>query len=370
MIPLFKPCLGSDELNALAEIFEAGWIGLGPKTAEFEARFAEYIGTGYAIGVNSCTAALHLAMMAQDIGPGDEVIVPTLTFVSTAHAVAYVGATPVFCDIEPDTLCISVDDLKQKITLRTKAVIPVHLGGHPCDMDAVAEAIAGRDVKVIEDVANAAGGEYKGRKLGGIGDIGCFSFEAKKNMTTGDGGMITTNDGSIVDRLRRLRWVGIDRDTWKRFSGGSSYTWYYEVSELGYKYNMNDIQAAIGLAQLRKLDRFNAEKRRIREKYIEQLADVPWLECPVERPWAHGAYWLFIVKVDRRDEFMTHLSQREIVTGMHFMPVHLHPYYRGFPANVPVADSVWKKIVSLPLFVGMRDDQIAEVVEAIKSFPA
>ena len=368
MIPLFKPCLGKEELKALAEVFETCWVGLGPKTAEFEARFAEYIGTKHAIGVNSCTAALHLALMAYDIGPGDEVIVPTLTFVSTAHAASYVGATPVFCDVEADTLCIDVEDMRRKITPRTRAIIPVHLGGHPCDMDAIWDAIDGRDIKVIGDVANAAGGEYKGKKLGSLENIGCFSFEAKKNMTTGDGGMITTDDDAIVDKLRRLRWVGINRDTWKRFSSGSSYTWYYEVAELGYKYNMNDIQAVIGLVQLRKLNRFNAEKRRVREKYIEQLSDVSWLECPMERPWAHGAYWLFIVKVRQRDEFIKHMNAKSIVTGVHFMPAHLHPYYRDSKPVVPVADKVWQQIVTLPLFVGMSDDQIAEVVAAIKSF--
>ena len=368
MIPLFKPCLGKEELAALAEIFDTGWVGLGPRTAEFEERFAAYIGTKHAVGVNSCTAALHLALMVFDIGPGDEVIVPSLTFVSTAHAVSYVGATPVFCDVEADTFCIDVEDMNRKITARTRAVIPVHLGGHPCDMDAIWDAIGERDIKVIEDAAESAGSEYKGKKAGALGHVGCFSFEAKKNMTTGDGGMITTDDGAIVEKLRRLRWVGINRDTWKRFSSGSSYTWHYEVAELGYKYNMNDIQAAIGLVQLRKLDRFSAEKRRIREMYTAELSDVPWLECPVERSWARGAYWLFIIKVNQRDRFIEHMSNNDIVTGVHFMPVHLHPYYLDSKPILPVTDKVWQRMVSLPLFVGMNDDQFAEVVTVVRSF--
>lgn len=366
-VPLFKPPVGAEELQAVAEVFESRWLGLGPKTAEFEKQFAAYVGVKHAVGVNSCTAALHLALEALDV-KGGEVIVPAITFVSTAHAAVYNGAIPVFADVDAETLCLDVNDLERKITPHTRAVAPVHLGGHPCDMDAVMAIARAHGLAVVEDVANAAGGSYKGRKLGSTGDFGCFSFEAKKNMTTGDGGMITTNRTDLLPHLKRMRWVGIDKDTWRRFSDQASYSWYYEISELGYKYNMNDIQAAIGLVQLGKLDDINATKRRIIRRYCEAFAGLDWLQCPVEREWAEGAYWLFIVKVPDRERFMAHMTERGITTGVHFMPVHLHPYYRRYQADVPVAERVWQHIVTLPLFAEMTEEEFDAVVSAVRSF--
>ena len=367
MVPLFKPELGEEELSALREIFKTGWVGLGPKTAEFEKKFSEYIGADFAIGLNSCTAALDLSLRARHFGKG-EVLVPAITFVSTPHAVLYNNLEPVFVDVDPETLCMDVADFERKITPRTKAVIPVHLGGHPCDMDPIMEIARLKNIFVIEDVANACGGEYKGRKLGSIGDFGCFSFEAKKNMTTGDGGMITTNDESSIAPLKRLRWCGIDKDTWKRFSENKNYSWYYEVAELGWKYNMNDISAAIGLVQLQKLDAMLAKKSRIVNNYKIALKDLLWLELPVEREWAKGAWWLFIVKVPERDRFIEHLAGRGITTGVHFMPMHLHPLYKKYGARVPKTEKVWQKMVTLPLYPSMTNSEFEEVVDAVKTF--
>ncbi len=366
-VPLFKPELGEEELSALREIFKTGWVGLGPKTAEFEKKFSEYIGTDFAVGLNSCTAALDLALRVRHFD-GGEVLVPAITFVSTPHAVLYNNLRPVFVDVDPETLCMDTTDFERKITPRTKAVIPVHLGGHPVDMDPVVEIARAKNIFVVEDVANACGGEYKGKKLGSIGDFGCFSFEAKKNLTTGDGGMITIHDETMVAPLKRLRWCGIDKDTWKRFSENKNYSWYYEVRELGWKYNMNDIASAIGLVQLKKLDELLAKKSRIVNNYKIALKDISWLELPVEREWARGAWWLFIVKVPERDRFIEHLASRGITTGVHFMPMHHHPLYKKYGADVPKTEKVWPRMVTLLFYPSMTDSEFEEVIDAVKTF--
>jgi len=370
-IPLFKPSIGKEELNALKEIFESGWIGLGPKTAEFETLFANYLKVKCCVGTNSATNALDLALKIFDF-PKGEVLVPTITFVSTGHVVQYNPQLRLnFVDVDEKTLCIDVDDLKKKINPETKAVIPVHIGGQPCDMNAIHDIIedSSQEIKIIEDCANAAGGVYNGRKLGTIGDIGCFSFEAKKNMTTGDGGMIATNMNELEERLKQLRWVGINKDTWKRFSSESTYSWYYEINELGYKYNMNDIMAAIGIEQLKKLDSFNSKKRIIIRRYIEELGDLDWLSVPDYYDLENGGYWLVIVKVQERDRFFTYMAQNGITLGVHFMPIHLHPYYKEIiPSSLPKAEKVWQDIVSLPLFFGMTDEMLDYVIATIRNF--
>ncbi|MFN7088842.1 MAG: DegT/DnrJ/EryC1/StrS family aminotransferase [Candidatus Paceibacteria bacterium] len=263
-VPLFRSYLGKEELREVGKAFKSGWVALGPRTVEFEQKFAKFIGTKYAIGTNSGTAALHLALGVYDFPKGSEVIVPAISFISDPHVALYNNLKPVFADVEPDTLCLDLRDLAKKITRKTKAVIAVHLGGHPVDMDPLMRLAKRHKFIVIEDVANALGGKYKGRMLGSIGHIGCFSFEAKKNLITGDGGMITLNNKKLTEKLRRLRWLGINKDTWRRFSNkGSHYSWYYEVAELGWKYNMNDIMAAIGLVQLKKFPRVSKRKNDI-----------------------------------------------------------------------------------------------------------
>lgn len=380
VIQLFKPCFGEEELEALREPFETGWIGLGPKTSEFEEEFAKYTGAKYAVALNSATAALHLALTAFGVGEGDEVLVPPITFVSTAHAVLYTGAMPVFVDICTDTLCIDVEDIERKITEKTRAIIPVHYGGHPCEINEIMEIAQEHRLVVVEDAAHACGAEYRGRKIGCFGDATCFSFHAVKNLATGDGGMITTDRVEIARLLKALRWVGIDKSTWERtedvaaeMEAGirryASYGWYYEVHELGFKYHMNDIAAAIGLVQLSKLDRTNAKRRAIVQCYNDAFRDVDWIETPVEKDYVRSAHHNYVIRTPYRDELNLYLKERGIATGVHYMPIHLQPFYRKrFDANVPVAERIWTQLLTLPLYPDLTDEDVNYVIDSIKSF--
>jgi perosamine synthetase len=299
---------------------------------------------------------------------GAEIITTPMTFVSTNHAILYNDAIPVFADIEEDTLNINTDEVLKLITGRTKAIIVVHYGGHACDMDPIMEAARKKGIRVIEDAAHACGGEYKGRKLGSIGDAGCFSFHAVKNLATGDGGMVTINDAAKDKRLRELRWLGISKDTWDRSEVESKYSWYYTVLELGYKCHMNDIAAALGIVQLRKLDRLNEKRRRIAGLYDQAFKDLGWLKTPVERDYAKSARHNYVVKLDRRDDLISYLQENGISTSVHYMPNHLYSMFKGFRANVPVAERVWKTIVTLPLYPDMEDADIQKVIDTVINF--
>lgn len=369
MIPVFRPCMDEHEIKAVAEVIRSGWIGLGPKTAEFEVAFAEYVGSDHAVAVNSATAALHLSCLALGIGPGDEVLVPTITFVSTAHAVRYCGATPVFVDVMSDTLNIDVVHAESRITGQTRAVIPVHYGGHSCGMDDVWAMARKYRLAVIEDAAHACGAEYQGEKIGGLSsDTTCFSFHAVKNLTTADGGMVTTNQPDVADILRRLRWCGITKDTWQRTNGTipkHQYSWYYEVQELGYKCHMNDIMAAIGLVQLAKLDEMNARRREIADTYDAAFSHLSWLRTPP--PTLHN----YVIKTRHRNELNLHLHEQGISTGVHYMPIHLQPYYQQqFQPYLPVAERVWLELLTLPLYPDMADEDVHTVTSAVIKFGA
>ena len=373
-IRLFKPCVGDEELNNIREVFERTWLGLGPKVGQFEKEWSFYIGSQNSIGVNSCTAALHLALTAFGFPEGKKVLVPAITFVSTAMAVLYNRLEPVFVDINPETISIDLDDLERKYTKDCVAVIPVHLGGHPVAMDKLIIWAKTKGLKVIEDCANSGGGEYKGQKLGTWGDIGCFSFEEKKSMTTGDGGMICSDDYSLIEPLRAYRWVGIDKDTWKR-SGHyiddkqlDARHWYYEVSVIGYKYNMNDIMAAIGLAQLKKLDWMNKRRALIIERYLEGIKELNHLSPIYPYQLEKSAYWLFGVRHKHRDELIIHLKKKGIATGVHFLPLPLHPLFKSYDKDVPIANKVWKEFVTLPLFPDLTEEEIDYVIDALNTF--
>jgi perosamine synthetase len=367
LIPVFRPWYDKAELKAVEEVFETGWIGLGPKTTEFEERFARYIGVPYAVALNSATAALHLGLAVLDV-TGGEVITTPMTFVSTNHAILYNDAEPVFADIEADTLNIDPRSIEANITDRTRAIIVVHYGGHAADMDAILDLADERGIPVLEDVAHGSGGAYKGRKLGALANLGSFSFHAVKNLATGDGGMLTFSDPEYDARLRRLRWVGIDKDTWDRSEVDQKYSWYYTVQELGWKYHMNDITAAIGLAQLEKLDQGNARRRDIVAYYNERFADLDCLETPVEKSYAQSACHNYVLKLDRRDQLISYLRDRNISTGVHYMPNHLYSMYRRFQADVPVTEKVWQRLVTLPLYPGMSDWDVERVVRGVRSF--
>ncbi|QMV40768.1 DegT/DnrJ/EryC1/StrS family aminotransferase [Cohnella cholangitidis] len=371
LIPVLQPSIGQEEIDAVTEVLRSGWLGLGPKTEQFEKSFADFAGSRFAVALNSGTAALHLAMEILGIGPGDEVIVPSITFISTVHAVSYVGATPVFADIEKDSMNLSAADVERKITDKTKAIIVVHLGGHPCDMDAIRELAQSRGIKVVEDAAHACGAEYKGKRIGSISDMTCFSFHAVKNLTSGEGGAITCNAEWMNRRLREKRWVGISRDTWMRSSHEKVYAWQYFVDQVGYKYHMNDLQAAIGIVQLKKLDQLNGRRREIAERYSAELNDLEWLELPREQAFSQSSWHLYQVKFREeglRDRMISHLQEHNIASGVHYYPCHLHPSYIHLKAVVPVSAEIWKRILTLPIHPNITDEDLERIINRIREF--
>ncbi|HEY3317435.1 MAG TPA: DegT/DnrJ/EryC1/StrS family aminotransferase [Coriobacteriia bacterium] len=367
-----RPSLGDEEEQAVTEVLRSGWLTTGPRTKEFERVFAAYRGAAHGVGVNSCTAALHVALLAMGVGPGDEVVTTPMTFASTANVIVHTGATPVFCDVQPDTLNMDPDALASAVTERTKAVIPVHFAGHPCDMDEIDAVVRPRGIRVLEDAAHAVESEYRGRPVGSLGDAAAFSFYATKNITTGEGGMLTTGDASLAERAQILALHGISRDAWKRYTD-EGYR-HYDIVAPGFKYNMFDIQAALGLAQLRKVDGFRESRKRLTERYDEGLHDLPALRLMERRDYVKTAYHLYVVRVTpgsplSRDELMAALQARGIGVGVHFRAVHLHPYYReayGFrPGMFPESELAGDSVVSLPLFPSMTDAEVDRVVQAL-----
>ena len=368
VIPVFKPNFGDEELAHVRESLQSGWVGLGPKVAEFERRFASYVGVPHIVGLVSGTAALDLAMLLSDIG-GREVITTPLTFVSTNHAILYHGGTPVFCDIEPDTLNIDASKIESLITPRTRAVMTVHYGGHSCDMDPILEIARRHNLVVVEDCAHATGGSYKGRRLGSLGDYGCFSFHAVKNLAMGEGGAISARTGAEDARLRRLRWLGISKSTWERSDNAAQqYTWYYDVPELGYKCHLNDIAAGIGLAQLDKLEAGNARRRAITGAYNEAFAGLDWLRTPAVRPYAEPSHHLYVVSTPYRDALHTHLRDLGVSTSVHYIPSTQYDMYAPYRRALPVCDRAWKEILTLPLYPGLTDGDVERIVEGVRSF--
>jgi len=346
----------------LRSIFESGWIGLGPKTEQFEKQFSEYIGCRYTVGLNSATAALDLSLKLLGINHGDEVIVPTMTFVSTAHVVKYNLAEPIFADVD-DNLLIDLEDVARKITKRTKAIIPVHYSGRPVDMDRLKE-IAG-DIPIIEDSAHAAGAVYKGARCGSLGTMGAFSFHAVKNLAMGDGGAITTDDEEMYERAKKLRWLGIDKSTWNRSDQNKSYWWEYSVGEIGLKCHMNDIAASIGLVQLSKLEMMNARRKEIAERYTKGLLDV---ETPMmDTDDSKSSWHIYCIRCQRRNDLSVYLKDRGIMTGVHYKPIHLYECYGNIP-TIPNAEKYFEEILSLPMHPGLTDAEVDTVIGAINSF--
>lgn len=366
MIQVFKPDMGDEEVAAVSEVLRSGWLGLGPRTSQFEREFSEYTGMPYTVGVNSCTAALDLALKLLSVSHNHEVVVPTMTFVSTAHVVAYNLATPVFADVEPETLNISLQDVADKITTRTRAIIPVHYGGRPVDMDALRD-VAG-EIPIIEDVAHACGSTYKGRKCGALGDIGCFSFQAVKNLAMGDGGALTLADTDWMERAKRLRWLGIDKGTWDRTDTDKSYWWEYQVDEIGLKCHMNDIIAAIGLVQLRRLDAMNARRKEIVDRYTAGFADIEQIETPCpDTDESRSSWHIYCIKCERRDDLSSWLRDRDIATGVHYKPIHTYRCYGNRPV-LPAAEAVFPRILSLPVYPALTDAEVDSVIGAVREF--
>ena len=373
-IRLFKPSLGKEELDNIKDAFERAWIGLGPNVSEFENKWSEYIGTKNSIATNSATAALHLALTAFQFPEGKKVLVPAITFVSTAAAVLYNRLEPVFVDVDSKTISMDLNDLKRKYTKDCVAIIPVHMCGYPVEIDRIIDFAKSKNLKVIEDCAHCAGGEYKGKKLGTWGDIGCFSFEEKKCMTTGDGGMICSDDTKLMTRLKPYRWVGIDKDTWRRakdFTESDKINamhWHYEIGVLGYKYNMNDLVAAIGLAQLKKLDYMNSSRGKVIERYLDGIKDLKQIKPILPYSPGNDVYWFFGVRCNKRDELILFLKEKGISTGVHFYPLPLHPLFSSYDNGCFTAKEIWKTFITLPSYVDMSDKEIDYVVAALNEF--
>lgn len=368
-IPLFRPSYDHRELNALKEPFKNGWLGLGPKTKEFEDKFALYVGSKYANALNSATSALHLALTLFNI-KGKEVITTPITFVSTNHAILYEGGIPVFCDVEPDTLNIDPKKIEALITKKTVGIICVDYGGHPCDIDAIKKIAKKHKLFVLEDAAHSAGSKYKGKMVGSVADITSFSFHAVKGIATGDGGMLTYNKKDWDVSLRKRRWLGINKSTFDRTITKEGYHWYYEVEELGYKYHMNDINASLGIVQLEKLDKHIAIKRKIAKRYTDALSKLDWITPPVEKKYAWSAVHNYAVQVDEKDRdlFVTHMMKHGIHVGMHYIPNHLYKMYKPYYRKLPIAEAVWKRVVLLPMFPQLTKEEITYIIDTVKAF--
>jgi dTDP-4-amino-4,6-dideoxygalactose transaminase len=375
VVPFHRAAVGEEEAKAVAEVIRSGWLTMGPKTFEFERKFANYVGSKHAVAVSSCTAALHLSLEAVGITQGDEILVPTTTFTSTAEVATYFGARPVLVDIHPRTLNLDPQDAARRITPRTKAILPVHLAGQPCDMGEINALAKSHNLHVIEDAAHALPATYQDIRIGSLSELTTFSFYACKTLTTGEGGMVTTNCDSYADRIRLMRLHGIGRDAWKRYSADGS--WYYEVLDAGYKYNMTDLQAAIGLVQLNKCDALWHARRRIAERYTSAFECIESLEAPSVNTDRESSWHLYILRLRieqlaiGRDRFIHQLKQRGIGTSVHFIPLHLHPFYQakyGYrPGDLPKAEAEYLRCISLPIYPTMNDEEVESVISVVSA---
>ena len=373
-LPFHIPEIGEEEIESIVATLRSGWLTTGPKVKQFQEKFAERVGAQHAIALNSCTAALHLALEAIGISEGDEVIVPTMTFAATAEVVTYFKAKPVFVDCCADTLNIDVAKIEQVITPRTKAIIPVHFAGHPCQMNRILEIANAYHLRVIEDAAHALPAKFRGKTIGSIGDITCFSFYATKSITTGEGGMATTDNPEWADRMRTMSLHGLTNDPWRRYTTHGS--WQYTISSPGFKYNMTDLAAALGIPQLKKCDRFWEVRRTYARLYEEGLKESTAIRVPHEADGSQHAWHLYVIQLDMeqlrigRDECIEILKKNNIGVSVHFIPLHLHAYYRNtfgyLPKDFPVASSVFERIISLPLYPQMTEADVQNVVGTMR----
>jgi UDP-4-amino-4,6-dideoxy-N-acetyl-beta-L-altrosamine transaminase len=370
MIPYGRQTIDEDDIQAVVEVLRSDYLTTGPKIAEFEKAVADYVGAKYAVAIANDTAALHAACFAAGIGEGDEVITTPITFAASSNCVLYCGGTPVFADIDPKTYNIDPEDIRHKITDRTKAIIAVHLAGQPCDMDAIHAIAKEHNLVVIEDAAHALGAEYKGKKIGALSDMTTFSFHPVKPITTGEGGMIVTDNEELYHKLVLFRSHGITRneEDMTRMDGA----WFYQQIELGYNYRITDIQCALGCSQMKKLDRFLARRRAIAKRYDEAFADCDNIVTPYQLPDTNSGWHLYIIQVlncDRKAVFEK-LRENGIGVNVHYIPVYQHPYYRqhGYQdVCCPVAEEVYSHIISIPIYPGLTDAQQDEVIQKIKA---
>jgi dTDP-4-amino-4,6-dideoxygalactose transaminase len=385
-VPFALPQCGSEEIDEVVAVIRSGWLTTASRCTQFENDFAKFVGVKYAAAVNSATAALHLGLEALGIGEGDKVLVPSFTFTATAEVVRYLRADPVFVDCDRETFCMTNETISeailnsksQQITgSSVKGIIPVHFGGHPCGMDGILEFARKNNLKVTEDAAHALPTRYNGRLIGTFGHVTCFSFYANKTITTGEGGMLCTDDDEVAARVKIMRLHGIDRDVWDRFSVGGS--WEYDVVAPGFKYNMPDISAALGIHQLRKAETFRQKRQRIAEAYFDQLKDVPGLSLPrLHCNMEDHSWYLFNVLIEPsetirgldRGAFISEMTKRGIGTSVHYKPLHRMTYYRNRyglkPEMFPNAEWVFERCVCLPIFSAMNDAQLEYVIESIR----
>ena len=374
MIPYGRQTIDEDDIKAVNDVLRSDWLTTGPKVVEFEQAVADYVNTKYAVAVSNGTAALHAVMYAIGIGPSDEVIVSPMTFASTANCIVFQGGTPVFADVDPDTLLLDPAKVKGKITEKTKAIIGVDYAGQPCDWDSLREIADKHGLRLVADGCHALGAEYKGRKIGVLADMTVFSFHPVKHITTGEGGMITAADPELAGRMRLFRTHGITTDARQREEQGS---WFYEMVDLGYNYRITDFQSAFGISQLQKLPKFMERRREIAARYDEAFVDFFGITPLVVRKDSLHAYHLYVVRVDGdtlgidRATLFTKLREKGIRVNVHYIPVHLHPFYKEKfytgPGLCPIAESAYEQIISLPMFPGMTDEDVERVVVEVKN---
>lgn len=376
-VPYFLPDIGAEEIDEVAETIRSGWLTTGPRAVRFERDFAEYVGARHALALNSATAALRLAVDAAGVAPGDEVLVPTMTFAATANVVVHAGARPVLVDCLPDTLDIDPERVEAALTPRTRAILPVHFAGHPCEMDALHEIAERHGLAVIEDAAHAVPARYRGRQVGSISALTCFSFYANKTLTTGEGGMLTSDDEELLRRARLMSGHGINKQPERSPERGA---WYYEIEDAGFKFNMSDIAAAMGLHQLRRCDGLWERRKRCADLYAKGFADVPELTLPHAAPHVQHAWHLYVIRLDleqlsiSRQQFIEKLAAAGVGTGVHYIPLHLHPYHReawgSRPEDCPVATDAAERIVSLPIYSRLGEADVEHVIDAVREVVA
>jgi dTDP-4-amino-4,6-dideoxygalactose transaminase len=366
------PAITDAEVEAVIDTLRSNWITTGPKTKRFESEFTNYLGAQEALAVNSCTGALHVALAALGIGPGDEVITTPMTFAASVNVIEHVGATPILADIETDTLNLDPAIVAQLITPRTRAILPVHYAGHPVDMKPIMDLAHKHDLRIVEDAAHALPAKYEGRMIGTIGDLTAFSFYATKNLTTAEGGMLTGTP-ELIEQARIWSLHGMSRDAWKRYEKNGS--WFYEIIAPGFKYNMTDIQAAIGLVQLQRLEEMQNRRYEVVKQYNEAFGLLDEIETPTERENVQSAWHLYVLRLKLhrlmidRNQFIEEMKARNIGTSVHFIPIHLHPYYRdkyGWkPEDFPVAYQEFQRIVSLPLHPSLTNQDVSDIIATV-----
>lgn len=370
-ISFHRPFITEEEINEVVDTLRSGWLSMGPKTLRFEEEFKQYVGTKNCVSINSWTAGGHLTLEAIGLKAGDEVIVPTMTFPATAEIVCYFGAKPVIVDVEPGTMNISVEEIEKHITPKTKAIIPVHYAGQPCDMDEINALAAKHNLTVIEDAAHALPAWYKGKKVGGLSKVTVFSFYATKTLSTGEGGMICTDDDEIAKRTTLMRMHGINRDAWKRYTDSGS--WSYEVVAPGFKYNFTDIQASLGLSQLKKLEMMWRARKEIVARYNNGFKNNDTIVSLTEKEDRESAWHLYPIRLNlealniTREKFIDELRNFGVGAAVHFMPVHKHIFYKNHlnlkESDYPVAEDIFPRLLSLPVYPGLTAQQVEKVID-------